>query len=272
MSTSSPAVTYDSYKFLKVERQADGILLITLNRPETYNACDGDGHDEMGRIWLDFDNDPAAKVAVITGAGKAFCSGGDLKRADLSDQQHVIATMGRDRAIVHNMMNMRKPVVSAINGVAVGAGLAVALLADISIASEKALLIDGHTKLGVVAGDHAALVWPLLCGLARAKYYLLLCERIDGKEAAAAGMVSRCVPHDELMPTAMAIAARLAKGSQWAIQGTKQVMNNWLRVHTPIFDQSLAMEIASFSLPDAAEGIRAFREKRDPSFPSAVKG
>ena len=177
--------------------------------------------------------------------------------------------MRRDRAIVHNMMNMRKPVVSAINGVAVGAGLAVALLADISVASEKAVLIDGHTKLGVVAGDHAALIWPLLCGMARTKYYLLLCERIDGREAATIGMVSRCVDHDQLMPTAMAIAERLAKGSQWAIQGTKQVMNNWLRVNAPIFDQSLAMEIASFSLPDAAEGVQAFREKRDPIFPSA---
>jgi enoyl-CoA hydratase len=269
MSTASSVVSYDSYRFLKVERLPDGILLITLNRPESYNACDGDGHDEMGRIWLDFDNDPASKVAVITGAGKAFSSGGDLKSADITDQHHLAATMRRDRAIVHNLMNMRKPVVSAINGVAVGAGLAVALLADISIASEKALLIDGHTKLGVVAGDHAALIWPLLCGMARTKYYLLLCERIDGKEAAAIGMVSRCVPHDDLMPTAMAIAARLAKGSQWAIQGTKQVMNNWLRVNAPIFDQSLAMEIASFSQPDAAEGVRAFREKRDPVFPSA---
>lgn len=260
---------YSGYEFLKIERLPDGVLGITLNRPETLNACTGEGHDEMGRIWVDFDNDPDARVALITGAGKAFCSGGDLKKADINDRHHVMETMRRDSAIVHNMMNLKKPVVSAINGVAVGAGLSVALLADISIASEKAVLIDGHTKLGVVAGDHAALVWPLLCGLAKSKYYLLLCERIGGKEAADMGMVARCVPHDELMPTAREIAGRLANGSQWAIRGTKQVMNNWLRMSTPIFDQSLALEIASFFLPDAQEGVQAFREKRAPIFPTA---
>jgi enoyl-CoA hydratase len=260
---------YKDYEFLRIERRAGGVLLITLNRPEVYNACTGEGHDEMGRIWLDFDKDPEARVALITGEGKAFCSGGDLKKANIDDRDHVMATMRRDQAIVHNLINSKKPIVSAINGVAVGAGLAVALLADISIASEKAVLIDGHTKLGVVAGDHAALIWPLLCGLAKAKYYLLLCEKITGKEAAEMGMVSRCVPHEELMPTALDIADRLAKGSQWAIGGTKQVMNNWLRNATPIFDQSLALEIASFFLPDAAEGVAAFREKRAPDFPSA---
>jgi enoyl-CoA hydratase len=262
---------YSGYEFLKIERLPNGVLGITLNRPETLNACTGAGHDEMGRIWLDFDKDPEARVALITGAGKAFSSGGDLKSANIKDQAHIMATMRRDSAIVHNMMNLKKPVVSAINGVAVGAGLSVALLADISIASEKALLIDGHTKLGVVAGDHAALIWPLLCGLAKSKYYLLLCERITGKEAADMGMVSRCVSHDELMPTATEVANRLATGSQWAIQGTKQVMNNWLRMSTPIFDQSLALEIASFFLPDAEEGVQAFREKRAPDFPSARK-
>jgi enoyl-CoA hydratase len=261
-------VNYSNYKFLRVELQDNGILMLTMNRPEILNACDSDGHDELGRIWLDFDRDPQAKVALITGEGKGFCAGGDLGKAKVGDVATVQQTMEHDYAIVHNMLNLKKPVVSAINGVAVGAGLAVALLADISIASDRARLIDGHTKLGVVAGDHAALIWPLLCGMARAKYYLLLCEQISGKEAAEMGLVSRCVSAEELMPTAIDIAGRLTNGSQWAIRGTKQVLNNWLRIATPIFDQSLALEMMSFFLPDAPEGVLAFREKRAPQFPS----
>jgi enoyl-CoA hydratase len=174
--------------------------------------------------------------------------------------------------LVYNMINIRKPVVSAINGVAVGAGLAVALLADISIASENARLIDGHTKLGVVAGDHAALLWPLLCGMARAKYYLLLCESVSGKEAGEIGLVSRCVPHDELMKTAMGVAERLASGSQWAVQGTKQALNSWFKNNMSIFNESLALETASLLLPDLKEGQRAFAEKRAAQFPSSKVG
>jgi enoyl-CoA hydratase len=171
--------------------------------------------------------------------------------------------------LVYNMINIRKPVVSAINGVAVGAGLAVGLLADISIAADGARLIDGHTKLGVVAGDHAALIWPLLCGLARSKYYLLLCEDVLGKDAAAMGLVSRSVPAEELMATALQVADRLANGSQWAIQGTKQVLNSWLKNNISIFNESLALEMASLQQPDVKEGQLAFAEKRAPQFPSA---
>lgn len=261
---------YSSYKFLRVEKRGNGVLLLTMNRPDVLNACDSTGHHELGQIWLDFGNDPSAKVAIITGEGKAFCAGGDLGKAKVGDVPTVLEVMRHDEAIVHNMLNLKKPVISAINGVAVGAGLAVGLLADISLASERTRLIDGHTKLGVVAGDHAALIWPLLCGLARAKYYLLLCEQIDGKTAAEIGLVSRFVEHEKLMPTAFDLADRLASGSQWAIRGTKQVLNSWLRNSTPIFDQSLALEMMSFFLPDAPEGVRAFRERRAPRFPSAA--
>ena len=262
-------VDYADYEFLRVERRDDGVVLITLDRPEVLNACDANGHDEMGRIWLDVDRDPLAKVALVTGAGRAFCAGGNLAKNDISDPAVVQATMEHDAAIVRNMTRSKKPIVSAINGAAVGAGLAVALLADISIASDKAKLIDGHTKLGVVAGDHAALIWPLLIGIARTKYYLLLCEGISGEEAAQMGMVSRCVPHDELMDAANDVATRLASGSQWAIQGTKEVINGWLQANQAIFEQSLGLEFASFFLPDAPEGVRAFVEKRAPDFPSA---
>jgi enoyl-CoA hydratase len=167
------------------------------------------------------------------------------------------------------MINLDKPIVSAINGVAVGAGLVVALLADVSIMSEAARLTDGHTRLGVAAGDHAAIIWPLLCGMAKAKYYLLTCDFVDGREAERIGLVSLCAPPDQVMTRAWDVADRLAGGAQHAIRYTKRVLNNWLRQAGPIFDQSLALEILSFGQPDVLEGVRALREKRAPRFPSA---
>jgi enoyl-CoA hydratase len=167
------------------------------------------------------------------------------------------------------MINMDKPVLSAINGVAVGAGLAVALLADISIMSETARLTDGHLRLGVAAGDHAMIIWPLLCGMAKAKYYLLTADFIDGKEAERIGLVSLCAPQEQVLPRALEVAQRLATGSQLAIRWTKRALNNWLRVAGPIFDNSLALEMMGFFTDDVPEGLKAVREKRPPVFPSA---
>jgi enoyl-CoA hydratase len=170
------------------------------------------------------------------------------------------------RDIVYNVLNCSKPIVSAIQGPAVGAGLAVALLADISVAGRTARIIDGHTRLGVAAGDHAAIIWPLLCGLAKAKYHLLLCEPVTGEQAERMGLVSLCVDDDEVHDKAMEIAVRLAAGAQEAIRLTKYSLNNWLRLAGPSFDASLAMEFLGFTGPDAAEGVRALREKRPPAF------
>ncbi|MEU8171365.1 enoyl-CoA hydratase/isomerase family protein [Microbispora hainanensis] len=156
--------------------------------------------------------------------------------------------------------------VSAIQGPAVGAGLAVALLADISVAGRTARIIDGHTRLGVAAGDHAAIIWPLLCGMAKAKYHLLLCEPVTGEQAEAMGLVSLCVDDDQVHDKALEIATRLAAGSAEAIRLTKCALNNWLRMAGPSFDASLAMEFLGFTGPDAAEGVRALREKRPPRF------
>ena len=172
-------------------------------------------------------------------------------------------------AIVYNMMNLDKPIISAINGVAVGAGLAVALMADISIMSTTARITDGHLRLGVAAGDHAAIVWPLLCGMAKAKYYLMTAEFIDGTEAERIGLVSLCAPPEQLMEKAWAVADRLAAGPQHALRLTKRALNNWLRMAGPIFDTSLAYEMLNFLEPDVREGIAALKEKRPPHFPSA---
>jgi enoyl-CoA hydratase len=159
-----------------------------------------------------------------------------------------------------------KPIVSAMAGPAVGAGLAVGLLADVSIATPSTRIVDGHTKLGVAAGDHAALVWPLLCGLAKAKYHLLLCEPLDGAEAERIGLVSLCVPEEELEERALAIAERLAAGSQPALRHTKLALNNWLRAAGPAFDASLALEFLDMTGPDVHEGVAAVRERRPPRF------
>ncbi len=265
---------YAEYQHLTFDRKPSGVLLITINRPDVMNATNARLHWELTQVWLTVDADPAVRVALITGAGRAFSAGGDLGMVeDTAGNPDAIArTMREASDLVYNMINLDKPVVSAINGVAVGAGLVVALLADVSIASESARITDGHTRLGVAAGDHAAIIWPLLCGMAKARYYLLTSDFLDGKEAERIGLVSLCVPGVKLMDTAWDIATRLAQGSQPAIRWTKRALNNWLRQVGPIFDQSLALEMLSFMGPDVREGVRAIREKRAPEFPSARHG
>ena len=190
--------------------------------------------------------------------------------ATYNKNMHIVSQVMKEAGdIVYNMINMDKPVISAINGVAVGAGLAVALLADISIMSETARLTDGHLRLGVAAGDHAMIIWPLLCGMAKAKYYLLTADFIDGKEAERIGLVSMCAPQEQVLPRALEVADRLATGSQLAIRWTKRALNNWLRVAGPIFDNSLALEMMGFFTDDVTEGLQALRDKRPPVFPSA---
>jgi enoyl-CoA hydratase len=205
---------------------------------------------------------------VVHGEGGAFSAGGDLEmvKAMTDDFDYRNAVFREARQLVHHMIDCSTPVVSAIEGPAVGAGLAVALLADISVVGRTARLIDGHTKLGVAAGDHAAVIWPLLCGMAKAKYHLLTCEPLDGEEAERIGLVSRCVDDDEVLDTAMAIAGRLAGGSTTALRWTKYTLNNWLRSAGPAFDASVAMEMLGFTGPDVAEGIAAIEQKRRPAF------
>jgi enoyl-CoA hydratase len=264
-------LAYGDYQHLLFERQPTGVLLITLNRPEVMNATNARLHWELTQVWLTVDADPEVRVALVTGAGRAFSAGGDLAMVEdtAGNPEAIARTMREASDLVYNLINLDKPVVSAINGVAVGAGLVVALLADVSIAADTARLTDGHTRLGVAAGDHAAIIWPLLCGMARARYYLLTSDFIDGREAERIGLVSRCVPAAALMETASEVATRLAQGSQHSIRWTKRALNNWLRQAGPIFDQSLALEMLSFMHEDVREGVRALREKRPPRFPSA---
>jgi enoyl-CoA hydratase len=257
-----------TYGSLRFERREHGVLLITIDRPERMNATDERLHRELTDVWLDLARDPATRVAVITGSGRAFSAGGDLDMIDrmAGDWRRIAAMAGEAASLVTNMLDCEKPIVSAINGTAVGAGLAVALMADISVIGQGARLSDGHVRLGVTAGDHAAILWPLLCGMAKAKYYLLTADFIDGREAERIGLVSRCVEDERVLDEALEIAERLAAGPQQAARWTKRTLNHWLRAALPAFDASVAYEMLTFLGEDVQEGVSSLREHRAPRF------
>src|SRR5687768_7010106 len=264
---------YSAYQDLHVRTLEPGILEIVMGEEGKLAVATARAHAEMARIWLDVDRDPQVRVAIVRGAGKGFSAGGDLAMVEQMTRDFAVrARVWREaRDLVYNMINCSKIIVSAVHGPAVGAGLVAALMADISIAAKNARLIDGHTRLGVAAGDHAAIVWPLLCGMAKAKYYLLTCEQISGEEAERLGLVSLTCEEAELQAKALEVARKIASGAQTAMRWTKYSLNNWLRLAGPAFDASLALEVLGFTGPEAKEGVAALREKRSPRFPSEPK-
>ena len=264
-------IDYSIYQTLNITRRGAGDCVLDIQM----KAANGKlptaghaGHEELSEIWRDVSRDDSVKVAVLRGEGHGFSGGGDLALVDdMARDFEVRSRVWKEaRDLVYNIINCDKPIVSAMHGPAVGAGLVAGLLADISIASETAKIVDGHTRLGVAAGDHAAIIWPLLCGMAKAKYYLLLCEAVSGSEAERIGLVSLCVPEDQLLPKAYEVADRLAAGSQTAIRWTKYALNNWLRQAGPTFDASLALEFMGFAGPDVREGVASLRERRPPKY------
>jgi enoyl-CoA hydratase len=253
---------------LAFDRPEDGVLRLTLRAPGRLNAVSERMHGDLAAVWLEIARLEDVRAVVVQGADGAFSAGGDLDMVeavarDYETRRRVFHVAGD---LVNNLLACPQPIVSAMTGPAVGAGLVVGLLADVSIATPSARIIDGHTKLGVAAGDHAAIVWPLLCGMAKAKYHLLLCEPLDGVEAERIGLVSLCVPEDELEAKSLEIARRLAGGAQAALRHTKLALNDWLRQAGPIFDASLALEFMDFAGADVHEGVTAIREKRRPRF------
>jgi len=252
---------------LSFDRPADGVLRITLDGPGL-NSVGLDVHRQLADVWLAIDRDPDVNVALIQGAGKAFSAGGSFELLDalMNDDAVRLRVMREARDLVFNVISCSKPIVSAVHGVAVGAGLVAAILADVSVVGRTTRIIDGHTRLGVAAGDHAAVCWPLLCGMAKAKYYLLTCDELLGEEAERIGLVSLCVDDDAVQSRALEVATQLSQGSQSAIRWTKQTLNHWYRAQTAILDASLAYEMIGFSLPDAREGLASHQEKRDPRF------
>ncbi|HVJ59436.1 MAG TPA: enoyl-CoA hydratase/isomerase family protein [Burkholderiaceae bacterium] len=252
---------------LRFERNEPGVLEVVFDGPNL-NAVDARVHADLPDVFRAIDRDPDVRAVIVRGAGKAFSAGGSFEVVEELSGSHAgrMRVMREARDLVYSVVNCSKPIVSAIHGPAVGAGLVVAMCADISIAARTAKIVDGHTRLGVAAGDHASMVWPLLCGMAKAKYYLLTCEKLTGEEAERIGLVSLCVDDDKLLDTARGVARGLAGGAQEAIQLTKQSLNNWWRMASPIFEASLGYEFVGFGGPEVVEGLASHRERRAPKF------
>lgn len=259
---------YARYTRLKFDRPHPRVLRITMNSPLKLGAMDALMHHEVSKIWADADADPSVSAIIITGAGKSFSAGGDLEyelKVRL-DPDLYMPMMKDAHDIVYGMIDCSKPIISGVRGWAVGAGMACALMADISIAAKDAKFSDGHAKIGVAAGDHAVIIWPLLVGMAKAKYYLLGAEQLDGAEAERIGLVSLAVEDAEVEAKTVAVASKLAEGAPAAIRWTKYALNNWLRQAGPMFDHSLALEFLNFLGPEGKEGVTAFLEKRPAKF------
>lgn len=258
---------YRDFPSLRLEAAGDGVLTLILDAPGL-NSVGPQMHRDLADVWPVIDRDDSVRAVVVRGEGRAFSAGGSFELIEkiVGDHAGRMQVLREARDLVLNLINFSKPVISAISGPAVGAGLVVALLSDISVAGRTARLIDGHTKLGVAAGDHAAICWPLLVGMAKAKYYLLTCETLDGEEAERIGLVSKCVDDDQVLATATEIAENLAHGAQDAIRFTKHSLNHWYRQFAPAFETSLGLEFLGFSGPDVTEGLAAIKEKRTPRF------
>jgi enoyl-CoA hydratase len=258
----------EQYRRLKFAQPSEGVLELVLSNPGRLNAADSQMHRELAYVWRAIDADESIGAVLVRGEGGAFSSGGDFEMIEemIRDYQALLRVWKEARDLVYGVVNCSKPIVAAIEGPAVGAGLAVALLADISVAGRNARIVDGHVRLGVAAGDHSVMVWPLLCGLSKAKYYLLLNEPLSGEEAERIGLVSRCVDDSEVYSQALTIAQKLTQGSPTAIRFSKYALNNWLRMMGPNFDTSLALEFLGFMGPDAREGLASLKEKRRPKF------
>jgi enoyl-CoA hydratase len=245
-----------------------GMLELVIANEGRLNAATEAMHRDLALVWRSVDTDDAVRVVLVRGEGAHFSSGGDFNMIErmIDDEATLIRVWKEAGDLVYNLINCGKPVVSAIRGNAVGAGLAIALLADVSVAADNARILDGHTRLGVAAGDHAVIIWPLLCGLAKARYHLLTNKPLSGAEAERIGLVAMAVPDAEVLDAAFGVARTLAAGSATAIRFTKHALNNWLRLAGPSFDTSLALEFLGFKLGDAREGLAAAREKRRPDF------
>jgi enoyl-CoA hydratase/carnithine racemase len=258
----------ESFPSLEFAEPHPRVLEIVLANAGRHNAADERMHRDLALVWRDIDVDAGVRVVLVRGAGAHFSSGGDFAMIErmIAEEETLLRVWKEAGDLVYNLINCSKLVVSAIRGSAVGAGLAVALLADVSVAARNARLMDGHTRLGVAAGDHSVIIWPLLCGLAKARYYLLTNKPLSGEEAERIGLVGLCVDDERVYDEALAIAQSLAAGSATAMRWTKHALNNWLRLAGPSFDASLALEFLGFRLADVREGLAAVKGKRPAKF------
>ena len=257
-------VDYSRYRFLKVEKE-NRVATLTLNRPEARNAIMEEMHFELEDVFIDLARDDEVNAVVVTGAGRVFCAGGDVKQMKMDAFAPVVLVGAR--RLIHNILDVEKPIIAALNGDAVGLGATIALFCDIIFAAENARIGDPHVSVGLVAGDGGAVIWPLLVGLAKAKEMLLTGDLVSATEAERIGLVNRVVPVEELHSTAMALATRLASGPTWAIRWTKTALNKRLKDEVNlVLDLSLSAERLTMATQDHREAVQAFREKRAPQF------
>jgi enoyl-CoA hydratase len=262
---------YSRYKDLLVEKK-NGIALLTLNRPDQLNAFSDELHYAMEHVWLDIAEDPEINVVVLTGAGKAFSAGGDIKkmmaghRSEDSWKRHVL-TPAKAKRVIANILEVTQPIISAVNGDAMGLGASIALACDISVMNETARIGDTHVKVGLVAGDGGTVIWPMLLGANRAKEFLMRAKVFKGAEAFQQGIVNHAVPADQVMPKAMEIAEELNNLPPLAVRWTKLAVNKQIKAQLELVqDASIAFETLTFNSEDHLEAARAFVEKRKPKF------
>ncbi|WP_025778237.1 enoyl-CoA hydratase/isomerase family protein [Brevibacterium sp. VCM10] len=263
-------MSYEDLDSFEIDRPSDGVLRIQLIGPNLH-AVGPRGHSQLPKLFARIAEDESVRSVLIRGEGeRAFSAGGSFDLVDdmVDDYASRTRVLREARELVRNLIELPQPFVAAINGPAAGAGLVTAMLADISVAGRRAKIVDGHVRLGVAAGDNAALTWPLFAGMPKAKYHLLLNEVLTGEEAERMGMVSLAVDDEQVQEKALEIAVRLAAGSAPAIQMTKHSLNNWYRQNWSIFDASLGYEFYGFGGTDVQEGVGSHREKRDPEFRS----
>jgi enoyl-CoA hydratase len=256
-----------SYQAIAIEKRADGVTIAKLNRPDRLNAVNATMHSELARIAREAHLDPTVRVLVLASEGKAFSAGGDVGPDSGLDPAPGSLLWKEARIIVDDFLSCSKPIISAVRGHALGLGATVALLADIVYAGESAVFADTHVKMALGAGDGGQLLWPLLLGVNRAKYYLLTGERITARDAERLGLINFVVDDDQLLGDVLTLAGRLASSAPEALAASKAGVNAYLKsVADIVMPVSLAAESATMQSEDYAEATRAFFERRAPKF------
>jgi enoyl-CoA hydratase len=255
------AGTYEAVRFERL----GAVLRVTIDHPGSErNAVDAMLHHELRRLMADLRDERDARAVVLTAAGSAFSAGGDFAWfPELRSIEALDALRREARGMLADLLDIEIPVVAAVNGPAVGLGASIALLCDVVVAADTATFVDPHVRVGLVAGDGGTVAWPAALGPARAKWHLLAGEPLPAPEAAALGLVTRCVPPGELQATALAMAERLAANPPLAVRYTKAALNQSLkRALLETVDVALPLELATFLSADHAEAVQAAVEKR----------
>jgi len=259
---------YQDYETIAFARQ-ERILTVTISRPDVLNAVNARMHYELSRLFYDVATDADADIIILTGAGRAFCAGGDLDwlQAAADDPRLFEQIAVEAKQIIYGLLDCEKPIICRLNGDAIGLGATMALFCDIIIAAETARIGDLHVNVGLVAGDGGAIIWPQLIGYPRAKEFLMTGKLIDGKQAAEMGLINYAVAPQALDEATDKMAQRLLRGPTMAVRWTKAAVNVGLKqLAHGMMDASIAYESLTNTMQDHQEGLAAFREKRKPKF------